>query len=64
MAVFARAVRPEKAEDLAGTHLQIETDERDFGCLPKLMAGEFDAQFFSFKNDAHDVYGLKGCFVN
>jgi hypothetical protein len=45
---FARAVRAEKAEDFAGIHLQIETAQGDFGCLPEFTAGEFDAQFFRF----------------
>ena len=50
---FARAVRSEKAENFAGIHLQIETAQGDFGCLPKFTAGEFNAQFFHFQNDAH-----------
>ena len=50
---FARAVRPEKTENFADIHLQIETAQGDFGGLPELTAGEFNPQFFRFQNDAH-----------
>jgi len=55
---------PEKAEDFAGIHLQIQTDERDFGGLPELTAGEFDAQFFSLRMTLTTTMVYKGCFVN
>jgi hypothetical protein len=45
---FARAVRSEKAENFTYIHLQIETVQRDFGCLAQFTTRELNPQFFRF----------------